>query len=80
MGGGGRRDGAKMLLAAVSLGRVGSSASLARAQKLMSSALDTVSITWPWEIQEQLDVPLGDSGESPGQEGRVTESPALSQP
>lgn len=55
-----------MLLAAVSLGRVGSSASLARAEKLMSSAVDTVSMTWPWETQEQLEVPLGGSGESPG--------------
>lgn len=69
-----------MLLAAVSLGRVGSSARLARAETLMSSAVDTVSMTWPWEIQEQLNVPLGDSGESPAQEGRVSESPALSQP
>lgn len=58
-------------------GEVGSSASLAGAGKLMSSALDTVSVTWPWEIQEQLYVPLGDSGESPGQEVRVSASPHL---
>lgn len=69
-----------MLLSAVSWRRLGSSTDLATVGKAMSSAVDTVSTRWPWEIQEQLDVPLRGSGESSGREGCIPESPALSQP
>lgn len=40
--------------------------------------LQTASVTWPWEIQQWQEVPLGSSGESPGWGGHISESPAFS--